>query len=104
MVKRCGTKLSDILTTSDPWRGTDCLQEGCLLCKTKSLTCKLLAQDCKHRSIVYETYCMSCKDSRIREIEAKYSEEISENDEDEKEMRKKIEVEKIKIYKYIRET
>ena len=97
VVERCGTKICDILTSSDPWKGKDCLRDGCLLCQTKSLTGKLLSQDCRRRSIVYETYCITCKDRKVKEIEQKYEE--NENPAD---MRK--EISEIKLYKYIGET
>ena len=97
IVERCGTKIADILTSSDPWKGKDCMREGCLLCQTKSLTGKLLSQDCRKRSIVYETHCITCEERNVRMIEEKY-----ENVDDKEQMKK--ELKKIKIYKYIGET
>ena len=97
IVERCGNKLMDILTSSDPWRGRDCLREGCLLCQTKSRSGKLLTQDCSRRSIVYETYCITCKEKKIKELE-----EIHADDENDKELKKQIS--EMKIYKYIGET
>ena len=100
IVERCGTKIADILTTADPWKSKDCLRESCLLCKTKSHTGKLLTQDCKRRSTVYETYCITCKERMEDEIEKKYE----DTEEEEVEKRKKFELENIKLYKYIGET
>ena len=97
VVERCGTKIADILTSSDPWKGKDCMREGCLLCQTKSLTGKLLSQDCRKRSIVYETHCITCEERSVKRIEEKY-----ENEDDKEQM--KDELKKIKMYKYIGET
>ena len=38
VVERAGLKLEDLLRQSDPWQGTDCLRESCLLCHTKEKT------------------------------------------------------------------
>ena len=54
--------MEDILHKSDPWQGQDCLRENCLLCKTKEKTAKNKTQDCYKRSIVYQTWCMTCWD------------------------------------------
>ena len=97
IVERCGTKIVDILTSSDPWKGQACLRAGCLLCQTKSYTGKHLSQDCRKRSVVYETRCITCEERKIKEIKEKF-----ENEEDEK-----VKMEnflKIKIFKYMGET
>ena len=71
------------------------MRENCLLCKTKSLTGKLLTQDCTRWSIVYETRYMTCEERSKNEIEEKYNiDEIEDSDEREKK----------KISKYIGET
>ena len=91
IVERCRNKLMD------PWRGRDFLCEGCLICQTKSRSGKLLTQDCSRRSVVYETYCITCKEKNIKELE-----EIHADDEDDKELNKQIS--EMKLYKYIGET
>ena len=72
IVERAGTNLVDILTKSDPWQGKDCERAGCLLCLTKSRTGKQMTQDCTRRSLVYETWCMTCleKDEDAAKMEA----------------------------------
>ena len=97
IVERCRNKLMDTLTSSDPWRGRDFLCEGCLICQTKSRSGKVLTQDCSRRSVVYETYCITCKEKNIKELE-----EIHADDEDYKELNKQIS--EMKLYKYIGET
>ena len=101
IVERCGIKLVDILTKSNPWKGQDCLREGCLLCQTKAITGKLKTQDCRQRSIVYETRCLSCEEKCKKEIEEKYGEE---DDDEERKKAKEEELSKIRLFKYIGET
>ena len=76
IVERCGTKLADLLTKSNPWKGKDCLRKDCLLCKTKAKTEKKMSQDCMQRSVVYETRCLNCevkaKDEIMKMRKAKY--------------------------------
>ena len=61
-MERSGAKLENILHKSDPWQGQDCGQDKCTLCKTKQKTGKLTTQDCHRRSLVYESWCMTCLD------------------------------------------
>ena len=65
IVKRTGTKLQDLLTRANPWKGYDCERENCLLCYTKQNTEKSRTQDCHQRSIVYETRCLDAKKKNI---------------------------------------
>ena len=103
IVERCGSKISDILTSANPWKGEDCMRENCLLCMTKSTTGKFRSQDCKRRSVVYETSCLSCEERMKVEIESKYeNRDMEEPQEIEKKM--KEEMSKIRLYKYIGET
>ena len=103
MVERCGGKLMDILTTPDPWKGSDCMREGCLLCITKAKTGKNTTQECNRRSIVYETRCITCENRAVKAIEEKFGAIDIEN-EPEKEKAKNEEISKIRLYKYIGET
>ena len=61
IIQRTGTKLVDLLTKDDPWKGADCQRENCLLCLTKLTTEKCKTQDCHRRNIVYETRCLTCE-------------------------------------------
>ena len=61
IVERSGTKLEDILTSSNPWIGEDCGREGCLLCYTKAVTGKNMKQSCTKRSVTYQTWCEECR-------------------------------------------
>ena len=100
VVERAGTKLVDLLTSSNPWGGTDCRREFCLLCETKEKTGRNKGQDCRKRSCVYEIWCKQCEDEDEMRIDDQYSEE--EKVEKKEEIRKKKE--EMKRYKYIGET
>ena len=95
IVEKAGTKLEDILTKTDPWKGLDCGRENCFLCATKALTGKGLSQDCSKRNIVYEIKCLTCEEQEMSKIK-----EIANGDQKKlKELR-----EGIKIHKYLGET
>ena len=94
IVERTGTKLVDLLTKADPWKGADCQRENCLLCLTKMKTEKNKTQDCHKRNVVYETRCLTCERKEQDKID---NLEIEEQE-------KKQEKSKIKLYKYIGET
>ena len=68
-VERAGRKISDILTTSNPWRGKDCERDRCVPCDTKERTGKDKGQDCSKRSLVYETWCLDCEQKEKEKIE-----------------------------------
>ena len=95
IVERSGLKLEDMLHKADPWQRQDCGPDRCLLCLTKQRTVKHSTQDCSRRSLVYETWCMTClerntKDARIQAGEDKKM--------------LKMPTDKIRIHKYIGET
>jgi len=94
IVEEMGEKILDILHTSYPWKGEDCGRQKCLLCSTKEMTGKGKKQDCKNRSLVYETWCETCAQ---KDREKKDMEDIPE---EETEKKKK----EIKIHKYVGET
>ena len=94
VVEQAGRKISELLHSSNPWRGEDCGREDCWPCKTKKMTGKDKRKECTKRSLVYETWCITCYDAEKSRIE----EEI----EDEKEREKKIL--QISKHKYIGET
>ena len=94
IVEKAGTKLADLITQSNPWKGQDCARPGCWLCTTKQLTGKLQKQECDKRSLVYETSCYTCEERERKKIDEEDVEEI------EKEKRKR----EIRKYIYIGET
>ena len=94
IVERAGTKIVDMLHKNNAWQGEDCRRPGCLMCSTKVRTGRDLNQDCTKRSIVYETWCLTCAERE----EKKITEEVD----DEEEQKRKIR--KIKLHKYVGET
>ena len=71
IVERAGTKLEDVLTKADPWQGQECGRPKCLLCMTKNMTGKYTTQDCTRRSLIYESWCMTCQEKDLKEAEEK---------------------------------
>ena len=94
IIERAGTKLQDLITRSDPWKGSDCHRPNCLPCLTKIKTEKYKNQDCHKRSIVYETRCLTCQEQEHNRID---NLEIEESEKREQKLR-------TKLYKYIGET
>jgi hypothetical protein len=94
IVERSGTKLENVLAKADPWQGQDCGRD-CLLCLTKQRTGKQTTQDCTRRSIVYESWCMTCL-----ERDTKLAEEQAGGDMNKLKRLK----EQIKLYKYVGES
>ena len=94
IVEKAGIKLQDMLTSSDPWSGEDCGRD-CMLCTTKTITGKKLSQDCTRRSLVYETWCLSCEE----EDKLKIQERNDITNLEKKEMLKKM-----SLHKYVGET
>ena len=68
-----------------------------MLYQTKVYTGKNTSQDCKRRSVVYETRCITCEEREVKEIEEKF-------DKPEDEDKKKEALRMIRIHKYIGET
>ena len=90
IAEKVGNKLVDMLHQADPWQGTDCQREHCLICKTKVKTEKDKRKDCTRRSIVYETWCLRCEETE--------EEKIREEEPDEKLQKEKMRKIKRHIY------
>ena len=95
IVEESGEKILDILHSSNLWKGEDCGRERSMLCATKAMTEKNKKQDCRKRSLVYETWCETCLRKDIKEVE-------EQDGLEEKEIEEKIR--KIKKHKYVGET
>ena len=85
IVERSGTKLEDLVSGKDPWRGADCGRPNCFLCNTKNITEKDMKKDCTKRNILYEIKCISCEEKETKRIQ---DSDLDENSK--KEMMKKI--------------
>ena len=69
IVEESGEKILDILHSSNPWKGEDCGRERSMLCATKAMTEKNKKQDCRKRSLVYETWCETCLRKDTKEVQ-----------------------------------
>ena len=98
LVERSGSKLEDLLTSNNPWRGQDCGRLQCLLCSTKQKTGTNINQSCTKRSLCYEIWCGECQEEEERKID----EDADERDLSDKERRSLKE--KIMRYGYVGET
>ena len=65
IVERAGSKLENILTSKDPWKGMDCGRKNCFLCTTKTITGKNLNVDCTKRNLLYEIKCLTCEKREV---------------------------------------
>ena len=61
LVEKTGDKLVDLLHQSDPWNNLDCERPDCLPCSSAGENEK--KGQCKKKSVVYETYCMTCMEN-----------------------------------------
>ena len=62
IVERTGSKIVDLLHKSDAWSGEDCLREDCWICASAGENGA--KGKCKRRSVLYETYCETCEDTK----------------------------------------
>ena len=90
IVERTGTKIQELLTRSNPWKGHDCGRQNCLLCFTKLRTEKNTTQDCHQKNIVYQIRCLNCQETELEKIE---NMDLSEHEK--RELKNKI---KLSIY------
>ena len=94
IIERTGTKIQDLLTRSNPWKGADCERQNCLLCFTKCKTEKNKSQDCHQRNVVYEIRCLTCQELETNKI---IEQDLTQQEKVEQQT-------KIKLFKYIGET
>ena len=65
IVERADAQSQDILHKSDPWENRDCKRENCAACKTATENEKIKFKNCTKRSVVYMTWCQSCKVKKL---------------------------------------
>ena len=70
VVERAGERIQDILHKSDPWEDRDCEREDCVACKTASENDKVKLKNCTKRSVIYMTWCQSCRENKLQSSEA----------------------------------
>jgi hypothetical protein len=95
IVERSGTKLEDLLHRSDPFKGQDCTRQNCMLCLTKNHTGKNTTQECSKRNLVYQIYCITCKERDIEKIKDAGGEDKKRTQE---------QIKNVRLHKYIGET
>ena len=69
VVEKAGIQLKRILVKSNPWAGTDCQREECLVCQTREETGEGKGKSCYKRNILYETWCDTCRDRARKKAE-----------------------------------
>jgi type III secretory pathway component EscV len=62
VVEKAGIQLKRILVKTNPWAGTDCQREDCLVCLTRQETGEGRGKTCSKRNILYETWFETCQD------------------------------------------
>ena len=101
VVERAGERLEEILHKSNPWEDSDCQRETCKPCESTVNSENQKFKNCKKRSVVYKTYCNTCKMHEIKKIQGNNS---GENNNVNKRKRNEKELENIKVFTYIGET
>ena len=67
-VERAGERVEDILHKSDPWDNRDCGRKECAPCTTSRENDKIPFKNCTKRSIIYETWCKTCRLEKMEEL------------------------------------
>ena len=90
-----GYKLKIVERSGSKLEGQECGRQDCMLCSTKNYTGKNKTQECSKRSLVYQTYCITCKERDIEKIKIRGLNDKKKQEEEIKNMR---------LHKYIGET
>ena len=78
VVERVGEKLEDMIHKSNPWDNTDCERKDCFSCKSSAKMSEPIFNYCKTRSVVYQTWCQTCLESKNPNISSDKCEHTSE--------------------------
>ena len=68
IVKRSGHKIVDSLHRSNPWENSMCERTGCFNCSISQKDQKSKFKSCKRRSIIYQTWCETCRLRLCKEL------------------------------------
>ena len=101
VVERAGERVQDILHKSDPWENRDCGRNDCPTCTASSENEKIPFKSCTKRSVVYETWCETC---RMEKMNLEKVQECQGNREKGENVKRKFKGEKVEKYIYIGET
>ena len=56
IVERAGIQLQRVISRTNPWAGSYCQREDCMVCETRLETCDNKGMACHKRSCLYETW------------------------------------------------
>ena len=87
VVERSGKKLIDTLHKSNPWENAVCEREDCLPCDRSKRDQEEAVKSFKRRSILYQTWCHTCRCETKRAIEEREADKIIEEKNDKKRKR-----------------
>ena len=73
VVERAGDRIEDLLHKSNPWEERDCGREGCLSCETARKEENVKHKNCTVRSILYKTWCKTCRRQNESKIKGENS-------------------------------
>ena len=76
VMEQAGERIQDVLHKSNPWEGMHCGKKGRLPCSSFSKDEKLRYKDCTKRSVVYKTWCQTCRQKYEKENEKEDSEKL----------------------------
>ena len=77
--------------TRDPWENRDCERENCPTCITSVENEKVPFKNCTKRSVVYMTWCESCRISSIKESGEKGHMQVEKENTENSELKRKVE-------------
>ena len=81
VVEKTGDKPTDLLHKSDSWEERKCERKDCMVCENAGEDDKL--GQCKKRSVIYETFCLTCEETekkkKAKKIEEKETEQVMKN-------------------------
>ena len=72
---------------SNPWENAVCERKDCLPCDRSKRDQEEAVKSCKRRSILYQTWCHTCRCVTKREIEEKEADKIIEEKNEKKRKR-----------------
>ena len=74
VVEKAGTRVKDILTKSNPFRGNNCLDDECAVCQQYGGK-----GQCKQREVIYQLTCKGCEERYIGETARSLGERVQEH-------------------------
>ena len=72
VVERAGKKIIETLHKSNPWENAMCERKNCIPCESSKKEMEEKFKNCKKRSIMYQTWCHTCREKLKVELTKKY--------------------------------